>query len=173
MSEWPPHLTAEQQAHLERLTAVIERIGVSDAQSWALSEVLEQIPQAARAMFLRMAWRNVIEPFRDPKWIDEHLELYRKDPTGPLAEGRAAIERMLEARVAREDIALVAWTVAVQTVFNLLYHMGDYESVEGAPGWSLLETDPETGQMTGRLIDGLHESLLETDPAGREARPRS
>jgi hypothetical protein len=173
MSDWPPELTAEQRVRVERLTAVLERIGVSDPEGWASSETREDIPQAARAMFLRMAWRQVIEPFREPNWIDESLEIYRNDPGGPLSEGAAAIEPMLDAGVTREDIALVAWTVAIRATFELVYHMEDYEPVEGAPGWLLVETDPATDEPTGRVVNGLHESVLETDPAGREARPRS
>lgn len=173
MSDWPPELTADQQKRLAELTELITRIGVSEPELWAHSEVVEGIPQAARAMFLRMAWRDVIEPFRDPEWIDGDLERYRNDPEAPYAEGSAAVGRMLAAGVHREDVALLAWSVAAQAVFSLLYHLEDYESVDGAPGWLLVELDGETGEPTGRVVNGLYESVLETDPAGREARPRA
>lgn len=36
------------------------------------------------------------------------------------------------------------------------------------PSWALTEVHPDHG-LTGRRIDGLHESLLDVDPTGQEA----
>jgi hypothetical protein len=44
----------------------------------------------------------------------------------------------------------------------------DPDAPDDAPNWFVGETDSE-GNPTGRVVDGLHESLYEADPTGREA----
>jgi len=43
-----------------RLTHLFEVAGAPDPQSWAESELSEDIPQLARFLFLRQAWRLVV-----------------------------------------------------------------------------------------------------------------
>jgi hypothetical protein len=64
-------------------------------------------------------------------------------------------------------------------LFDVCYLLDDpYSALEGIEGlppelegfsWGLFEVDDE--DRVGRPISGLHESVLETDPTGREMRP--
>ncbi len=70
---------------------------------------------------------------------------------------------------------LVAWDDAKQAelLFGLCYLLGDPGALEpeiAELGWTLQLLD-EDENMLG-AIDGLHESVLQTDPTGREMRPR-
>jgi hypothetical protein len=72
-------------------------------------------------------------------------------------------------------------TMQYEILFSICYLMDDphpaTEGLENAPpelssvGWALFEVDDQ-GHV-GRPIGGLHESLLGTDPTGREMRPRT
>jgi len=39
------------------------------------------------------------------------------------------------------------------------------------PGWRLMEVDRQTGELTGREVAALHESLREVDPEGVDGAP--
>ncbi|MEU8220536.1 hypothetical protein AB0C47_32755 [Micromonospora taraxaci] len=82
----------------------------------------------------------------------------------------AAAQRLIETGADPHDVLLVARAGAYEAVFAavcVLDGCGDPEARETDPGWHLMETDAECNP-TGREIGGLHESLLETDPAGNQ-----
>jgi hypothetical protein len=54
---------------LQRLAEVFRKVGASDPEQWAKSEVEEDIPQLARFLFLRGAWRSVVSD-GDTNWIE-------------------------------------------------------------------------------------------------------
>ena len=60
-----------------------------------------------------------------------------------------------------------------QLLFGLCYLIDDpgelEEEIEGL-SWALVELDTEGAVL--HQIGGLHESVLETDPTGREMRPK-
>ena len=45
----------------------------------------------------------------------------------------------------------------------------DPDAPHDSPGWALTETSADSETITGRAVGGLHESLLQVDPEGREA----
>jgi hypothetical protein len=60
-----------------------------------------------------------------------------------------------------------------QFLFSLCYLLDDPMLTEEELsdfGWGLFEVDTD-GRPVPRCIGGLHESVLETDPTGREMRP--
>ena len=70
--------------------------------------------------------------------------------------------KLQEAHVSAKDLGAIARLVAYSTAFgvlNLLDAGSDKGAVGATPGWSLRETDTD-GNLTGRDIQGLHESLL-------------
>jgi len=53
----------------ERLVELFRLLGARDADSWARSEAREGIAQLARFVFLRGAWRQILDE-GDVGWID-------------------------------------------------------------------------------------------------------
>jgi hypothetical protein len=158
---------------LATLTHLLELAGAPEPSNWAKSEVQENIPQLARFMFLRQAWRRVLSA-DDTAWIDNHITWSRKNSNSPGAALGPSLERCLQKGCSREDLLEIARTAQWQLLHAICYLLSD-PSIEEPElqhiAWALVEIDPN-GQR-GREIGGLHESVLETDPTGREMRPRS
>jgi len=153
------------------LTELLTRLGATDPSAWARSEVEEDIPQLARFLFLRQAWTHVVAD-GDTTWIDAWRELASQSPHAPCAGIGPAMERLLAAGARPEDIATVVRVMQYSTLFGLCYLLddpGDVEPEVSEVAWALVEVDDEG--TVGRHIGALHESLLETDPSGREMRP--
>jgi hypothetical protein len=163
----------------QRLTAILRMAGAPDPEGWAESEASEDIPQLARYLFLRAAWRGVVAD-GDTSWIESHVRT-NGPPDAPGAGIKTALARLLERGVNRDDLTEVVrvmqWSVlahicellddpyiAVEDL-QMVPELGDYKF-----GWGLFELDED--ETIGRSIDGLHESVLETEPSGREMRPR-
>lgn len=154
------------------LTELLTRLGAPDPSAWARSEVEEDIPQVARYLFLRQAWTHVIAD-GDDAWIDAWRELAAQSPAAPCAGIGPALERLLAAGVDRDDLSTVVRVMQYSTLFGLCYLLDDPGEVEpeaAEVAWALVEVDDEG--TVGRHLGALHESLLETDPSGREMRPR-
>ena len=112
------------------LTAKFRAMGADDPESWAASEIQEDIPQLGRFLFLRNIWPNLIDTWTaDVSWV-ERLSQAEDEP---FADAWLALKRSREAGVEDEDISRIARWVAYETVFGLLYHMADpqNESPEG------------------------------------------
>jgi hypothetical protein len=146
---------AMSTASAERSYDLVERmgeLGAPDPQSWARSEVAEDIPQEARWLILRAIW-PVIDMF---------------SPEG--TRSVPAAQRLLDAGADPEDVS----HAAMSGVFGALCEIDSMTAMSvppDAPGWRLVETrfDPKAGDhvATGRHIGGLHESLSSADPSGR------
>lgn len=155
------------------LVELFRLAGAPDPESWALSQEKEGIPQLARYLFLRQAWKSVL-PDGDTAWIDAYRADARKSPDAPLAGVGHALERLLAAGADRADIAEVARGLQYETMFGMGYLLEDpsIEEPELADmSWRLYQTDEDGDPI--EPIGGLHESCLETDPTGREMRPRA
>ena len=158
------------------LTEVFRALGARDPEQWAGSQLREGIPQLHRFLFLRQAWASVVDE-NDDSWIDRVIEAARKGPDAPFSGQGHAIERMLELGVERSDIIDLVRNSQAQMIFDLCYLLEDpsfdaeVEDCTGALGWVLVTTNDEF-EPTSETIGGLHESVLDTDPTGREMRPR-
>jgi hypothetical protein len=158
---------------LEQLESLLRLAGAPHAEGWARSEYNEDIPQLARFLFLRQAWARIVAE-GDTNWIDREIAASRTGPTDPGSGMGVACERLLTAGGSREDISEVARHAQWQLLHSLCYLLDDPSLDEDElshVGWLLLEVAPN-GEL-GRPISGLHESVLETDPTGREMRPRT
>lgn len=156
----------------KELTDIFRKLGAPEPESWARSQISEGIPQLARFLFLRQAWRQVVGE-DDTRWIDAHIERARTHPDEPYAGAGHALAR-LRARGATDD-ELTDLTRGMQAellfaLCDLLDDPGDVEPEAAAVNWALAEVD-EAGELLG-FMGGLHESVLGTDPTGREMRPR-
>ncbi len=173
--DWPASLDAPARERAERLIRRMEQLGAPDPAEWVYSEMTEDIPQLAIFLVLRRLWPEHIDSWRDsPHWIPNMIRAAEVDPTDYFADAGQALKRLIAAGVREEDIKSIARFVAYETTFGVLVTLDDGcdpDSLEEGPGWALMETDAE-GNLTGRQIDGLHESILSLDPSGREGRPR-
>ncbi len=166
-------MTDEQD--IQQWTEHFRMLGAYDPEGWARSQAEESIPQYARFVFLRQAWQSVIAD-GDTSWIDPQIQQADRRPRDPGAGIGPALKRMLAAGASREDITEVVRVMQSLLLFNIAYQLADPGIVEypckdmPQVNWALFEVDEE-GQPL-HLIDGLHESVLDTDPTGREMRPK-
>jgi len=157
----------------DELTSIFRQLGAVDPESWAHSEISEEIPQLARFVFLKGAWER-IAPDDDTIWIDNMLRNVPPDSTAPYAGAAHSIRRMLKSGVSKSVIAELVRSTQAEFLFGLCCMMDDPGSVDGNDGhvdWAFVELDSDGNY--GRTINGLHESVLETDPTGRELRPKN
>ena len=157
----------------ERLAKLFARLGARDPEDWARSQLDEGVNQLDRFLFLRAAWRAVNRE-GDTAWIDTTMRAADKHPSAPGAGAGAALRRLLAAGADPRDIAEVARVQQWQTLQGLCYLLedpGELETEVSERAWGLFAID-DAGQP-GQPITGLHESVLETEPSGREMRPRS
>ena len=156
---------------LKELTELFRKLGASEPEGWARSQLDAGIPQLSRFLFLRQAWRQVVDE-KDSDWIDRCIDLAREQPNEAYAGAGHAL-RTLRARGATdEELTELVRSTQAELLFSLCYLLDDpmLEEPELSDlSWALFELDRK-GRPKQR-IGGLHESVLETDPTGRECRP--
>lgn len=164
----------ERAQEIERLTECFRALGAPEPESWARSQVEEGIPQYARFVFLRAAWSRIIAD-GDTSWIEPTIADSARRPRDPGSSAGPILERMLTAGISRDDITELARVMQWAVLFDLSYQLSDPGVTiypDGVPhvDWTLFEVDEDGNPL--HPIDGLHESVLDTDPSGREMRPR-
>ena len=158
----------------KKLAELFRVLGARDPEGWAASQNLEGINQLHRFLFLRQAWEQVI-PEDNDAWIEQEIANSEKNPGEPFTGIGHALLRMQDKGIAREDIVDLARGMQARLLFDLCYLLSDPSILESSVedlGWALVETD-DNFEPTGAVISGLHESVLDTDPTGREMRPRN
>lgn len=189
MSDAFAHLSPEDRRQVEALAAKFRAAGAEEPEAWAVSEVVEEIPQLARFLFLRRVWRSAEQWKQAPgEWFAEPeaqtaADVPRPDdpdePTLVSAAGdddadgepaflaaQQAVRRILAAGVDPQDLREVARAVFLHTAFDVVHTVDeghDPEAGEGMPGWLLAEVSGEL-MTTGRVVVALHEDLLTTEP---------
>lgn len=66
--QWLEDVDPETRARAESLRDLFGRLGATEPESWARSEVSEDIAQLGRFVFLNALWRQ-IEAWRDPETV--------------------------------------------------------------------------------------------------------
>lgn len=136
----------------KQLSALFEELGARDADGWARSQIQEGIPQLARYLFLRQAWRNVI-----PADVGAAANHWHADAP--------EFRKLLAAGVPLVDLVALVRKAQRSLLFSLCYLMDDPNIAEAeveAMDWGLFQIDADG--RPGARISGLHESVLETDP---------
>jgi hypothetical protein len=157
---------------LAELTRRFETLGAPHPAGWAASQLQEGIPQLARYLFLRQAWRLIV-PDEDHSWIAAEIAAAGKNPGAPYAGVGNALARLTAGGATEQDLTDLVRGKQAELLFALCYLLEDpdIEEPEGRDVlWALVQVSEE-GDVLGP-IPGLHESVLETDPTGREMRPR-
>jgi hypothetical protein len=159
------------KSELEVLTERFTALGASDPRSWAESQLSEGIPQLARFLFLRQAWRQIV-PENDSSWISAEIESAQNEPDAPFAGAGHALAKLRGLGASDSDLTDLVRGMQAQLLSGFAYLLDD-PALEEEPfaegvSWALCQLTDEGALM----MDGLHESVLELDPTGREMRPR-
>jgi len=167
-------LKPNQKRHMnkDQLTELFRNLGASEPDDWASSEIDEGIPQLARYLFLKGAWDRIATD-DDTSWIDNVISNVPPNSADPYSGAAHSMRRMIAAGVSKSDIAQLIRSTQAEFLFDLCYMMDDPGAVAGNDSlvnWAFVEVDDNDN--AGRQINGLHESVLKTDPTGREACPR-
>jgi hypothetical protein len=153
----------------QELVKLFEKLGARNPAGWAHSQASEGIPQLARFLFLRQAWNLVVKD-SDSSWISEVGQTKANVPGGAIGP---AITRLMSDNVSREDLTIVVrvmqWRL-LSGLCRLLDDPGMLEREVDDIAWRLFQVDENDCPIAP--ISGLVESVLETDPTGREMRPR-
>lgn len=145
------------------LTEVFRSLGATDPERWSASQKEEGIPQLHRFLFLRAAWEGAVKS-GDHHWIDAMLAA-RKSPFEQ-ATAEATL-RVLESGADREDLNIIVRQMQADFLFHLCAQIDCPDPVDilGSPVlWGLFALSEQEEPTTP--IVGLHESVLETNPAG-------
>ena len=156
----------------DELTALFRKLGANDPEGWASSQIEEGIPQLARFLFLRQAWRMIVDE-NDASWIGRLIERAETHADEPYAGSGHALKKLRARGATDDEITDLVRGMQAELLFGFCYLLedpGDVEPEVADVAWSIVQVDTE-GNVLG-MIPGLHESVLETDPTGREMRPR-
>jgi hypothetical protein len=135
----------------------MRELGADDPEGWARSELEEDLPQEARWLVARRVWLDCIN-----SWTADTVALI------------PAVQRAVDAGAAPSDVAQAMRVAAYEAAFGVLSLIDegyDPGAPEDAPGWALVEVrfdGREESELSGRILDGLHEDVLGADPSGRE-----
>ena len=152
-------LPEDGRRRLAELTERLRLAGAADPQSWALSEISEDIAQLTRFLFLRGVWRRM------RSCADDAL-------ASPLAD------ELRRDGASEDHLREFTQRALGDLAFSLLYFIDEpdgtswgtppeHDVADGDRRWLLAEVEPGR-RPTGRDVGGLHESLSDTDPAGTE-----
>jgi hypothetical protein len=109
---------------------------------------------ATQQEFLLQIWKEVINAPLQERWIDNVIASADRTPDGPFADLGPVLKRLLQSGASRRDLSLLHRFASYEAVFQTLYILGD-------PG------------IDDNDIEMMHESLLGSDPSGKEGRPGS
>jgi hypothetical protein len=158
---------------LDELTALFEKLGAREPASWARSQLEEGVPQLQRFLFLTQAWSRVVRE-SDTDWMQHYIQSAQENPDGPYAGVGHALRRCLDRGASAQDLNDIVRGMQAVFLFHLCYLLDNpmftEEELSGF-GWGLFQVDRDDRPVPPR-IGGLHESVLGTDPTGREMRPR-
>jgi len=153
----------------QELAELFRKLGARDPAAWAHSQVKEGIPQLARFLFLREAWKLVVSE-RDRNWLSQPAYDDVNEPGGAIGP---ALRRLLSLGATEADLTTVVRTMQWRILSGLCQLLDDPGSLEPEVkdiAWKLFQVNEDDQPIAP--LSGLHESVLETEPSGREMRPR-
>lgn len=163
---------ADSSDEIARFAEIFRKAGARGPEGWARSQVEEGIPQLARFLFLRRAWEYIVSE-DDSSWIDRVIIHDDKRPADPYAAVGHALKSLRAKGATDEEITDLVRGIQAELLFGLCYMLedpGDVPDGVTPVDWGLFRLDEHGNPV--EPIRGLHESVLDTDPTGREMRPR-
>ena len=166
--EWYESLDDETRKIADQKIEILKKFNADDPLGWVSSEMRENIPQVARFLFLHRVRSEVLNGYYqftipgNPEFENSLPPLMR------MKVGEEAFNRLIESGVNREDLVRVARAVACRATINFVEMLDgvtfpdEFEDLEYAPDWAIMEIIEENGKrkFTGRMLDGLHESIF-------------
>jgi hypothetical protein len=154
---------------IEKLTELFRKLGAPEPERWARSQVQEGVPQLARFLFLRQAWKEIVGK-HDEQWIsDLQTRAFREDPAGDVV---GALDRLLAQGASKQDLTTVVramqWRFLVDFC-RLLDGPGEVEPEVRDMKWRLFQVDDESDKPMEPMVR-LYESVLETAPKDDQKR---
>ncbi|HET6990517.1 MAG TPA: hypothetical protein VFJ43_04295, partial [Bacteroidia bacterium] len=105
-------------------------------------------------------------------WVDNQIEFNYSRPGDPCSQLPKALKEMLDKNVSREAIIDLIRVIQFNTLFHVCSAIDkSFEADTPVANWTLYEVDDDDNPKNS--ITGLHESLLEFDPSGKEMEPRN
>lgn len=153
----------------QELSDLFRKLGARNPQDWARSQLQENIPQLARFLFLRQAWRLVVAD-GDCSWISEVRQIGADSPGGEIGP---ALGRVLSSGCSNQDLTRIVRVMQWRLLFGICQLLDETAEVEQEVrdiAWRLFQVDENDRPTVA--ISGLIESVLETEPSRREMRPR-
>lgn len=151
------------------LTELFRRLGARHPEASAHSQLTENLPQLARFLFLKQAWKQIVSD-GDPRWISDRI---RDDPQGPGGAITSALARLRGQGASEADLTTVVrvmqWRL-LASLCRLLDDPGELEPEVKDIAWRLFQVDEDNQPIA--VLAGFLESVLDTDPSGREMRPK-
>ena len=151
------------------LTELFRKLGARDPAGWAHSQVTEEKPQLGRFLFLRQAWKEVVSE-DDRSWLAAALATRPGVAGGSIAP---ALKRLLSAGASEQDLTDVVRVMQWKLLHRICYLLSDPGDVEAEVQniqWRLFQVDDNIEPI--EVLALLHESVLDTEPSGREMMPR-
>ena len=108
----------------KELAALFRRLGARDPEGWARSQLQEEIPQLARFLFLRQAWRTIIGE-EDATWIDANIARAEREPNEPFAGVGLALKKLRARGAADDEIIDLVRGMQAELLFSLCYLLED------------------------------------------------
>ena len=138
---------------IAELTSLFAKLGARDAEAWARSQIEEGIPQLQRFLFLRQAWRSVLEE-DNVSWIERHVEEFERYPDGPYAGVGAALKRCLAKGVSSQDLTDIVRGIQARMLFRSCYTLDDPNFSEpelSDLAWGLFQVDEDDNPIPPRI----------------------
>jgi hypothetical protein len=158
------------------ILAFFTELEAPNPESWARSEFEEGIPQRARFLFLKQAWA-LIHQDRSIDWIARSIGSSERRPRDPHAGEGHALKRLLADGADPADLTELVRNAQAELLFSFCYLLDDPGMVPPIArdySWGLFLVDEEGEPLVPTvLVSGLYESVLATDPTGREMRPHT
>src|SRR5258705_6557785 len=110
-------------SQLEELTELFRKLGAPDPELWASSQVHEGFNQLGRFLFLRQAWRMLVD--ESDQWIQAQIDYSRENAGAPCSGGGRALENLLAKGVNPQDITEVVRVMQYELLFRLCYLLND------------------------------------------------
>jgi len=158
------------KSDLKSLTEVFRQAGAIDPEMWASSQIEEGINQLGRFSFLKTITSEWLKE-DDFNWVDNQIEFNYSQPGDPCSQLPKALKEMLDKNINRETILDLIRVIQFNTLFHVCSTIDrSFEADTPITSWALFEVDDDDNPK--ETLIGLHESLLEFDPSGKEMRPR-
>ena len=165
------------EAEKQTLTRILRRLGATNAESLAQSQLREGIDQLAIFVFLKQAWEHIIDAEHPDEWIDTALAIgaeSRDEYWKPQAD---AIKSVLGRGVSRSELGKFIQCVQYGTLNAMCFLLDgngfasplNVAADEDWPriNWQLHQTDDE-GKVLRRLAF-LHEFSDGETPDGKQS----